>query len=151
MIHQNTNLKLEIKDLRIAGGEETLRFELILYVDGKRSAIVSNEGTGGSHRWIWLDANSGETQKRFNAHIQELSDSGHFEFPFEQADQLIDKMIFETQLKADCQTGLCFQLEGQTHYFKTNRPDSPEARKQVAKKFPNQAIEFLNDRFTSRP
>jgi hypothetical protein len=48
-------MKIQLKNLKIAGGEETTRFEASLYIDGKKAATVSNGGEGGSHRYYFND------------------------------------------------------------------------------------------------
>lgn len=40
---------------RDAGGEETIRFQAELHLNGKRVAIVSNDGRGGSHNIRFAD------------------------------------------------------------------------------------------------
>jgi hypothetical protein len=55
-------VKVEIKNLKLAGGEETPRFEASLYIDGKKAGIVSNGGNGGCHD-IWI--NEPELRKKF--------------------------------------------------------------------------------------
>lgn len=39
----------QLKSFKEAGGEETLRFEASLYLDGEKAAVVANGGTGGAH------------------------------------------------------------------------------------------------------
>jgi len=47
--------RLELKSIRLAGGDETPRFEAALYLDGKRVAIASNDGRGGECEVQWLN------------------------------------------------------------------------------------------------
>jgi len=42
--------KAELKNVKIAGGDETTRFEASLYLNGKKIAIASNEGSGGNNK-----------------------------------------------------------------------------------------------------
>lgn len=46
--------RLELKNIKLAGGDETPRFEASLCLDGKRVAIASNDGRGGECEVQWL-------------------------------------------------------------------------------------------------
>ena len=48
-------MQIKLKNLRVAGGDETTRFEASLYIDGKKAATVSNAGEGGSHQYFFSD------------------------------------------------------------------------------------------------
>ncbi len=45
-INQNKKMKLEIKSLKSMQGHDCLAFSLNLYIDGKRSMTVRNDGNG---------------------------------------------------------------------------------------------------------
>lgn len=141
------DLKLKIKKFKAAGGEETLRFQLELYINNKRSAIISNGGTGGPHDWYWLDS---ESEKLFNQHLRELIDQNYFEFDFEQGDELIDELINELQIEKDCKKHLCIQIKGERGYHIFEKPDSPEERQWALALFAHREFEYLNDRYPTK-
>jgi hypothetical protein len=138
------DLKLEIKKLKTAGGEETLRFELHLYINNKDSAIIFNAGTGGSHEWRWLND---ETEKLFYQNLRKHIAENQLEFGFDYADQLIDELIEERQIKKDCKKHLCIKIKDEHGYRRLNLPDSYELRKLASTWFANKEFEFLNDRY----
>jgi hypothetical protein len=138
------DLKLEIKNLKIAGGEETLRFQLNLYINKKHAATISNGGTGGPHEWLWLND---EARKLFNDHLAKLIAAHHFRFDFEQNDELIDEMIEELEIKQACKKHLCLKIKDEGGFRIMSEPDSPEARQWALALFAHKEFEYLNDRY----
>lgn len=66
--------------------EETLCFEAALYVDGKRTAIVSNDGRGGPHRYRVIDHSA-------FAWAEAAAAAADLPYDFERLDQLVDRLI----------------------------------------------------------
>jgi hypothetical protein len=138
------DLKLEIKNLKMAGREDTLRFQLNLYINKKHAAIISSAGTGGSYEWLWLND---EAEKLFNEHLAKLIAAHHFKFDFEQNDELIDEMIEDLEIKQACKKFLCIKIKGEESYRIMSEPDSPEARQWALALFAHKEFEYLNDRY----
>ena len=137
----------QIKGLKTAGGEETLRFEVSLYFGAKRVATVSNGGTGGCHKWDWLNK---EAEECFDRLLETLA----FEFDFEKDDQFIDRLIdkqVETALfKSKCKKKTLFLLadeETKDGYRMVNAVFSPEVKSYLVNKYGVQLGEIINERF----
>lgn len=149
--YDSNNFNLAIKSVKIAGGEETVRFELKLYINGKFAAHVSNGGTGGPHRWYW---ESLELKSLFNQHVQYLDSQGKFEYKVEQGDQLIDEMVADfqetKQLKTWCRTQIVIRLVGDEpgQYRTIKGKYSPQVKESLIKRYGNKIEEIINDRFT---
>jgi hypothetical protein len=62
-------MQLHLKKLKIAGGDETLRFTTELYLDRTKIAIVSNGGTGGGHQYDFFGS---ENRQIFFEWIEEF-------------------------------------------------------------------------------
>lgn len=58
-------MKLQLKSIKMAGGEETLRFTAEIYIDKTRIANVSNGGTGGSHQYNYYSVDRSRTFKDY--------------------------------------------------------------------------------------
>ena len=139
--------EFQIKGLKTAGGDETLRFEVSLYFRSKRVAIVSNGGTGGCHSWSWLDK---EAKQSFDQHIKTLT----FEFDFEQDDRfldaLIDKQVQDTWLKSKCRKATLFLLVGEDEekgYQTIKAVFNADVKAHLVKKYGSQLKEIVNERF----
>ena len=137
----------QIKGLKTAGGEETLRFQVSLYFRGKRVAGVSNGGTGGCHEWHWVDKAS---EQSFEQHLKTLE----FEFDFEQGDQFLDALIEEqvqdTWLKSKCKKATLFLLVGEDEekgYKTIKAVFNAEVELFLVKKYGVQLKEIVNKRF----
>ena len=92
--------QVEIKNVKVSGGQECTRFSLTLYVNGKRAALVSNEGTGGDTCFQWLDNTSKcvfyEQMKKFRSNDLFIYDNvGDQEY----VDFLLEKWQNEKQFK----------------------------------------------------
>jgi len=143
----NKTEEFQIKRLKTAGGEETLRFEVSLYFRDKRVASVSNGGTGGCHEWHWIDKAS---EQSFEQHLKTLT----FEFDFEQGDQflnaLIDKQVEDTWLKSKCRKATLFLLVGKDEkkgYETIQAVFNADVKAHLVKKYGSQLKEIVNERF----
>lgn len=152
-------IKLEIKNMKLAEGQETPLFELSLYVNDKRSAIVSNKGTGGCHQWKWIDK---ANEKLFAQHVKELTESGYFESscysdPRRQEDALIYEMIDKLEenqlLKRLCKKHLVFTLLDEENpedgVHTVNAPYNEITKEYVTKKYGERLKEIINERFVT--
>lgn len=156
---EQQGIKLEIKNLKMSGGSETPRFELSLYVNNKRSAIVSNKGTGGCHQWKWVDETN---QKVLDNHVKELTKSGYFDSSFysdpkRQKDaliyEMIDKLEEEKRLKRLCKNQLVFTLvdeeDPETEFRTVKVPYSEKTKAFVMRKYASRVKEIINERFVT--
>ena len=68
-------MKLELKNIKHAefASEETNCFEATLYVDGKRFALVSNEGRGGPDLVYPADRKVAQNDKAFWARVDDIN------------------------------------------------------------------------------
>lgn len=105
-------MKVELKNVKLAGGEETPRFEATLYIDGTRAAHVSNGGTGASCRWFWYE-------KALEAPFKAFATAAHPEDTFEQEDAvvygLLDDAAERKALKRLCKKKTLARLPGRTY------------------------------------
>ncbi|PHJ64959.1 hypothetical protein VF04_04015 [Nostoc linckia z7] len=153
MNYNPETFKLELKAIKIAGGEETVRFEAKLYINSKFAATVSNGGTGGCHDWYWQ---SREWEALYNQHIEYLDKQGKFKFNFEQGDELIDEIIAKREeknlLKRWCRTQtvfiLCDMEEGEYPVIKAKY--SPKIKAFLIKKYGDRLKEIVNERFLKK-
>jgi hypothetical protein len=167
-------MKIDIKNYRSCGGNETDAFSCILYLDGKKAAEVSNDGNGGMNMTRWLDR---DLQRAFLAHCvtvaRPIMDSWSAGLPdakptsdetfamYCKSEEVIDvvvndflgKMAEEKQLKRLCKTKVVFRLkgdrDGEWRGFKadwTTQKDSAKAR--LVKDFGDQLAEIANERFS---
>lgn len=79
---------LTVKNVKVAefASEETLCFEASLYVNGKRAAVVSNDGHGGSHSYHVID-------RAAFAQAEAAAAGADLPFDFERLDQLVDNLV----------------------------------------------------------
>jgi hypothetical protein len=144
------NFNLAIKSVKCAGGEETPRFELNLYINNKKAAQVSNGGTGGSCMWRW---DNKEFEELFNQHIKYLDSQGRFEFNFEQGDHLIYEMLAEfeenKEFKKECRTKTLFILTNSEPgcYYTIATKYSPQVKHFLIDKYGEKLKEIINQRF----
>lgn len=61
-------MNITIKNLKTAGGDETLRFSASVYLNGKKVAIVANGGTGGGHQYDFFRGD----RQQFYAYVDRL-------------------------------------------------------------------------------
>ena len=88
-------MKLQIKNLKHMDGHDCMAFSLTLYIDGKKSMTVRNDGNGGGHLYDSLKENF--CQKDFNK-LKEMADG----LPKEVTDMKnADGTFFEYQPDVD--------------------------------------------------
>lgn len=165
---------LQLKNLKTAGGDETLRFEATLYIDGKRSATVSNGGTGGSHCYYFVDP---EARAKFDQLVEQfqttllnpnanrlyynlvemLSDlqaaiptysQAHIDRDF-VIDCLIEQLNEEKQFRRWCKSATVFRLpeDAKGQYRTIKQPYSPRIR-QYLQNLHGQSVEIVNEWIT---
>jgi len=159
-------VKVELKNIKEAGGEETPRFEATLYLDGKKAAIVSNGGTGGCNCYHWFDQILGKSEfgARFNAYAKEqnpvpaIMPDGkpatesftryfHTEVMDTEVFKMLDAAANAKKLKRLCGSKTLAHLPGETYkkgewsVFKVKF--SPEVKAQLEAKHPG--IKFANE------
>lgn len=152
--------RFSLKGLKLAGGEETRRFETKLLLDGVTVAVVSNGGTGGCDEIHWTCF--GNEQKNVEALADEwdkLVDG----FGNETIDALVEELItrkeyeklkaryakkgcpvvalvhvgeepYEIDGKTVPMGGTCYEMAGQSEKQITDG---------VAKRWPGARVEFL--------
>jgi hypothetical protein len=76
------NVVLELRGIKYAAfaSEETFCYSATLYLNGRKIAIVSNDGHGGADREHWTNGHGGEDRATVSAHFAamppEITDSG---------------------------------------------------------------------------
>tara|TARA_R110002051_G_scaffold209037_3_gene274954 strand:+ start:546 stop:1010 length:465 start_codon:yes stop_codon:yes gene_type:complete len=83
-------MKMNLKNLKTAEhlSHETLAFSAVLYVDGKKTAFVENEGWGGSNSYHHIDPEARDRLKEAEEYAKEKT--GH---EFDGLDDLVGEMI----------------------------------------------------------
>jgi len=164
--------KIQLKNLKVTGGEETLRFEDSLYLNHKKIANVSNEGTGGCHRYTFLSHDSSAKLQAAIAELQSAtlgpSDRFHYhlsnllsmiseacpEFslaniePDEAINSLIAEIDEQRWLKLKRKNKTLFQIAGENRWKEIDAPDSDGVRRFVASKYGS--VVFGNDLIKSK-
>ncbi len=83
-------MKMNLKNLKTAEhlSHETLAFSAVLYVDGKKTAFVENEGWGGSNGYHHIDPEARDRLKEAEEYAKEKTG-----YDFDGLDVLIGEMI----------------------------------------------------------
>jgi hypothetical protein len=116
-------MKLQLKQLKTAGGDETLRFTTELYLDRHKIAIVSNGGTGGGNQSDFLGTDS---RSMFTDYIDrlrtkplEVADLLHQKLAeFLQDSQAIIHTFTQQDLDADIVINCAIKLQDDLKFFK---------------------------------
>ena len=135
-------MKIELKSIKVLerASEETTCFEAVLYVDGKKEGVVSNEGRGGETRFP-----SYELRKRIDEYAKTLPPITVFGHPLAQtADIVIDIIVADSATAKDVKRRLknrvLFVRDGKLMETGALAPaQMAEAIKQVAAK-PNTRV-----------
>jgi hypothetical protein len=110
-------MKVELKSIKEAGGEETPRFEAVLWLDGVKAAVVSNDGRGGSNRYHWFDQEFGRSLMReeFAIYAKEQLPNEKFEVEDQIIYGLLDEAASKKKLKRLCGKKTLAHLPGQRY------------------------------------
>lgn len=105
-------MNIELKNIKICqfASEETLCFEAVGYINGKRAFTVHNEGHGGCNSYHALDADLlrqaeewAKAQPRIKTNIKDDKDPSGFWHMDSDLDAIVDEMLtvhdVKTQLK----------------------------------------------------
>lgn len=145
-------MKVELKRFKEAGGDETRRFEALIYIDGKKAAQVSNDGCGGPNHYYWMDGEGympGPLGKQFHEFCKAQPHEFEFEVEDQYLDGLIEEMLNKKRLKRICSSKILCHLPGQT--YKTDEWSTfkakftPETKAKLEEKY-GAGIEFLNEK-----
>ena len=79
--------------VRVAGGDETLRFEAWLLCDGQPIAVVSNGGDGGCHMYRPLDREGWSAIRRFEEYATSWGEEQTPAVRFEPNDAVVYALI----------------------------------------------------------
>ncbi len=79
--------------VRIAGGDETIRFEARLLRDGQPVAVVSNSGTGGCHAYRPLDLDGWAAFREFERYATAWGETHVPPVRFESNDRIVHELI----------------------------------------------------------
>ncbi|WP_373544048.1 hypothetical protein [Chamaesiphon sp.] len=120
-------MKLQLKQLKTAGGDETLRFTAQIYLDNSKIATVSNGGTGGGHQYDFFRTDNRKTLMdyidRFKTDI-DLVDPLHQKVS--ESLQSLQKVIptfTQQEIDADMVVDCAIELQEQLKYFKRQCKD----------------------------
>lgn len=161
-------MNIQLKNIKTAGGDETLRFTASVYFDDRRIAIVSNGGTGGGHQYDFI----GGTRQEFYAGIDRivgtplnLGDPLHLTISdflqdiqktipsFSQkdldADIIIDCAIELQKFQKQCKTQTLFRLEADRRCIvrSVNRAFTSELKSYLIDRY-GTGIIIINEFFT---
>lgn len=142
-------MKIEVKNVKEAkfASEETMCFEAMVYVDGKKVGRVSNQGHGGPN---YYDGEFSELEK----FAKEQDPDG-----YDPLDGVIDELVFtfleNKDLKRWCKTMLVFTMkgdeEGVWHNIKVpggvKAEHAQNYRDQMKKRYGTKLVELINNRF----
>jgi hypothetical protein len=112
-------MQLQLKKLKTAGGEETLRFTAELYLDREKIAIVSNGGIGGGHEYNFFGADNRQLftdyVNRFKTDL-DLSDPLHqkvseFVRDFQKTIPAFSQQDIDADIVVDCAIALQEELK----------------------------------------
>ncbi len=121
-------------------GQDSLAFTGEVYIDGKKSFHVSNDGNGGSHSY-YMDR---ETEKQIlefcASQPPEVSEWGTSPYDI---DSLIDEIIDQHEIKKLCKTKTVFKVGKQEYTCKAKF--CPEVKTSLLKQFPTAV--FLNEQY----
>jgi len=84
-------------------------FSCTLYIDGKRAAVVRNEGCGGCNDYDWFDRS---LRQPFLDHCAALHPDRKFEVEDHVVACLLDALETEKQVKRLCRKSVVFRLAG---------------------------------------
>jgi hypothetical protein len=113
-------MEITLKNVKIAAfaSQETTCFEATLYIDGRRAAVVANDGGGGCNRYRFADR---ALEARFRAHCAALPplpadpERGYGPLPMD-ADLLVGQLLArheaEKQHRRWCKDAVVFRLKG---------------------------------------
>jgi hypothetical protein len=157
---------VELKAYKDLGYDDSQRFEASLYINDRRVAIVSNDGNGGNHRYLWFDGRDKENV--LHEYVEKLKKEGYFDetykhyvediFPdgetppieiFMGVDDYINDLIDKFNLKKKCKRNTCFTLKSSEwgSYRVLKMPYSVKVKRILTEKFGTELKEILNERF----
>lgn len=148
-------MKIELKNLKYSAfaSHETDCFEATLYVDGKKSGRVWNDGQGGSHGYEdW------EVAKKIDAYaktlpevdISEYFNDGETHTIPQSAETLIAELVQHWLQKKQCANKVMYRIP--THTYKNDEwhvikeKFTPEVRARLVAKYGEKTV-FFNDKF----
>jgi hypothetical protein len=146
-------LKVELKKVHVSrrGSEETTRFDAELYIDGKYAAVVSNDGHGGCHHFLFSDR---DLEQRFYAYARSLppvkTEFGMMDMDDEMlVDELLSRYEEEKQLKRWCKKSTVIRLKGSEEgsYQQFPEPFSAAMKGFLVNRYGDQLEEIVNERF----
>ncbi len=130
-----------LRSVREAGGEETLCFEATLTRHGRPIAVVSNGGTGGSHRYSPLERGGRDDIEAFRQFAVRWN-AGSELAGYADDDQLIDRLVEVARLNRSRR--LLFLLDD-ADYWSTG-----EARAVVGIPDRADALDYLRHQYVGR-
>jgi hypothetical protein len=150
-------MKVELKNLKLAefSSQETACFQATLYINGKKAAIVSNDGQGGCNRY---DFNDRQLQCQFHAYCKTLPplppdpSLGITSSMEMNADLLVESLMNEflihKKLTRVCKKETLFRLEGDPEgaYRSVQAPFSQKVKSFLSQKYGASVIEIANER-----
>lgn len=177
MTKTTTKNRITLKNIKVleAASDETLCFEASMYFDGKRVAIVHNEGHGGCH---FYDA-VGEGAKPYDNPIHDgnkdasyclldtafgwaesqtiiidcsdVEDMDDFELEFDKMDHFVDERLREWEERKfyvnHCRRKTLFRLKGESDesWRTVNAAYGPEVKAWIESQYGDQVAEIANE------
>ena len=145
-----TKESIQLKNVKIAWhmSEGTTAFTASLYIDGKKAADVKNEGRGGDNHPRFMDR---ELEKEFYEFCQTLPYPGEsFNMTYDSfIGILLGEWIANDDWKKACRKGLVFRVksDNEDQYRTTMGKYSPELASAIRKKYGDNLIDIINERF----
>ncbi len=148
-------MKIELKNVKHSefASQETDCFEATLYIDGKRSGRVWNDGQGGSHGYEDWDA-----CKRIDAYAKTLPESDISEFFSDgekhtipqSAETIISELVQKWLQKKQCANKVMYRIPSYTYkqdeWHSIKGKFTPEVRARLVAKYGQETV-FFNDQF----
>lgn len=145
----------EVKNVKSFQGRDGLVFNLSLYYQGKRVAVVQNDGWGGENHYEWLDKSLevpfAEFAKGFRWVVAEDKEKHGFDLVY-NADMMIDDLIAIFDIKKACKRKTCYRVNGQNddEYMSVNIAYFPGIRERLEAKH-SAGIEIIFNEFFNHP
>lgn len=141
-------MSYELKAVKMAGGDETPRFEAKIYKDGKQIATVYNEGCGGCNGYIFQGGRNCPEETAFHAFAQNWCKDNNHETS--EPDDMwvfdgLDTLEENKKLRRLSKKKTLFRLKGEPkgEWRTVTVPYSPQVQTYLDKKYGDKVEEIF--------
>ena len=160
-------MNYEVKGVKTFRGMEGYGFNASLYRDGKKVALVIDEGNGGDYNFEWFDFKLPRVEATINGldgelkvkvtpeesiflqYVKENTDASDYEGADTVVARLVDKFEENKKLKQYCKKKTLFRLKSDPDdgSWRTCGGTTEKTREFITAKYGDQVAEIANDRF----